>query len=94
MWRAKYWAVLGYQTILGLQIIVYSLALTRVERWPTALLLLAIIIASATLFWFLIRAMARIQMPEGPATKELRERDEAAAAEAEAQAETNGKLDD
>ena len=96
MWRTKYWAVLGYQTILGLQIIVYSLALTRVEDWKIALLFLAIIIASATLFWFLIRAMARIQMPEGPATKELRERDEAAAAqaEAEAQAETNGKLDD
>ena len=96
MWRAKYWAVLGYQTILGLQIIVYSLALTRVERAWTALVLLAIIIASGTLFWFLIRAMARIQMPESPAMKEERERDEAAAAEAEAeaQAETNGKLDD
>jgi hypothetical protein len=76
MWRAKYWAVLGFQTILGLQIIVYSLALTRVERWPTALLLLAIVIASATLFWFLIRAMARIQMPESPTQKEQREREE------------------
>lgn len=96
MWRAKYWAVLGFQTILGLQIIVYSLALTRVERAPTALLLLVIIIASATLFWFMIRAMARIQMPEGPVAKEIREEDEAAAAaaEIEAHAETDGKLDD
>src|SRR4051794_36201199 len=91
MWRAKYWAVLGFQTILGLQIIVYSLALTRVERAWTALLILLIIVASATLFWFLIRAMARIQMPEGPATKELRERDEAAAAaEQEKSEETDG----
>lgn len=89
MWRAKYWAVLGFQTILGLQIIVYCLALTRVERWPTALLLLSIVIASATLFWFLIRAMARIQMPEQPAIKELKEREAA-----EAAAESEGKIDD
>ena len=76
MWRAKYWAVLGFQTILGLQIIVYCLALTRVERWWTALLMLAIVIASGALFWYLIRAMARIQMPESPESKLLREREE------------------
>ena len=79
MWKAKYWAVLGFQTILGLQIIVYCLALTRVERWTTALLLIVIVGASGTLFWFLIRAMARIQMPESPEQKKLREEQEAAA---------------
>jgi hypothetical protein len=66
MWFAKYWAVLGFQTILGLQIIVYSLAITRAERISTVLLFLVIIIGSSILFWFLIRAMARIQMPEPP----------------------------
>jgi hypothetical protein len=31
-----------------------------------ALLLVIIIAAAGTLFWFLIKAMARIQMPERP----------------------------
>ena len=77
MWLTKYWAVLGFQTVLGLQIIVYCLALTRVERLWTALLFLVIIAASCVLFWYLIRAMARIQMPESPEQKLLREREEA-----------------
>ncbi|MGH2905257.1 MAG: hypothetical protein ACRDKI_00630 [Solirubrobacterales bacterium] len=77
MWRAKYWAVLGFQTILGLQIIVYCLQLTVVESPWVALLLLALIVASGVLFWFLIRAMARIQMPESPDAKKLREAEEA-----------------
>jgi hypothetical protein len=76
MWLTKYWAVLGFQTVLGLQIIVYCLALTRVERLWTALLFLVIIAASCVLFWYLIRAMARIQMPESPEQKLLREREE------------------
>lgn len=69
MWRAKYWAVLGFQTILGLQVIVLALALIKVSNLWVALLFLVIIALSSTLFWFLIRAMARIQMPEPPPIK-------------------------
>ena len=39
---------------------------------------LAVIVASGALCWFLIRAMARIQMPESPEQKKLREAEEAA----------------
>lgn len=73
MWFRKYWAVLGFQTVLALQIIVYCLALTRINSAPVALLIVGIIAASGALFWFLIRAMARIQMPDGPNQKALRE---------------------
>lgn len=74
MWFRKYWAVLGFQTVLALQIIVYCLALTRINSAPVAVLIVGIIVASGALFWFLIRAMARIQMPDGPNQKALRER--------------------
>lgn len=66
MWRARYWAVLGMQTLLALAIIFASLALvTAISLWG-AILLVIIVVASGTLFWFLVKAMARIQMPERP----------------------------
>jgi cation transport ATPase len=66
MWRARYWAVLGMQTLLALTMIFAALALlTAVSLWA-ALLVLIILGLSGTLFWFLVKAMARIQMPERP----------------------------
>ena len=63
MWRVRYWAVLGMQALLGLLIIVFSLfAMTAASIWAL-LLALAIVGAAGTLFWFMIKAMARIQMP-------------------------------
>jgi cation transport ATPase len=66
MWRAKYWAVLGMQTLLALTLIMSSLALVVVSSVWAALLLFLILVGAGTLFWFLIKAMARIQMPERP----------------------------
>jgi hypothetical protein len=66
MWRAKYWAVLGMQTLLVLTLIASSLGLVTAENVGAMLVLLAIIAAAGTLFWFMVKAMARIQMPERP----------------------------
>jgi cation transport ATPase len=66
MWRARYWGVLGMQTLLALTLVVASLALLFANSIWAALLLVIIIAGSGTLFWFLIKAMARIQMPERP----------------------------
>jgi hypothetical protein len=63
MLAGKYWAVLGFQCILGLQIIVLSLAFTRVQKWWLAICLVIFIGLLGYLFWKLIRAMARLQMP-------------------------------
>jgi hypothetical protein len=69
MWRSRYWAVLGMQTLLGLTIVVCCLALLQaVSLWAFALVLI-ILAASGALFWFLIKAMARIQMPERPGSQ-------------------------
>src|ERR687895_1543657 len=66
MWGAKYWGVLGMQTLLALTLVMSSLALLFANSVWAALLLVLILTGAGTLFWFLIKAMARIQMPEGP----------------------------
>lgn len=63
LWRARYWAVLGTQALLVLWILVWSLLLVKSENLVGVIISLAIIAGAGTLFWFLIRAMARIQMP-------------------------------
>ena len=70
MWRVKYWAVLGFQVLLGISVLLAFLALLRASNtWAFVLVLLVITICSAQ-FWFLIRAMARIQMPERAARQD------------------------
>jgi hypothetical protein len=68
MWRARYWAVLGFQLILVFLIFsaVFGLAVqaASVAQIATTLGLLAV---SGTFFYFMVKAMARIQMPtRGP----------------------------
>lgn len=64
MWRARYWAVLGFQMLLVFLIFsaVFGLAVqaASVAAVAATLLLLAI---SGTFFYFMVKAMARIQMP-------------------------------
>ena len=64
MWRARYWAVLGFQLILVFLIFsaVFGLAVqaASVAQIATTLGLLAV---SGTFFYFMVKAMARIQMP-------------------------------
>ena len=66
MWAARYWAVLGFQTLLAFGIVIWSLLLTKAETVLGALLATGVIAAMGTMFWFLVKAMARIQMPERP----------------------------
>jgi hypothetical protein len=68
MWRARYWAVLGFQLILVFLIFsaVFGLAVqaSSLAQFAATLALLAV---SGTFFFFMVKAMARIQMPErGP----------------------------
>ncbi len=64
MWQARYWAVLGFQLILVFLIFsaVFGLAVqaASVAQIATTLGLLAV---SGTFFYFMVKAMARIQMP-------------------------------
>jgi hypothetical protein len=65
MWRARYWAVLGFQLLLVFLIFSAFFGLTlqasTVAQFAGTLLLLAV---AGTFFFFMVKAMARIQMPE------------------------------
>jgi hypothetical protein len=63
MLAVRYWALLLFQIMLGLQIVLLSLALLRAETVLVALAVVVLIAALGTLFWKLVRAMARIQAP-------------------------------
>jgi len=63
MWGARYWAVLGFQAIMAIIMIgafLTLIAATTIFKAVSALLILA---AAAALFWFTVKALARIQMP-------------------------------
>jgi hypothetical protein len=64
MWLRRYWAVLGFQVLLGITVIYAGLSLLFPSNWQAVVLAVAVLLAAGTLFWFLIRAMARLQMPE------------------------------
>jgi hypothetical protein len=66
MWRARYWAVLGFQTVLLLVMLASAFGLVVVSSVLQAVGTTLLLAGSATLFYFMIRAMARIQMPESP----------------------------
>jgi hypothetical protein len=67
MWfGARYWAVLGFMMVLVFQILSLSFALTRVRHWWGALIVVVALALLGWLFFRLIRALARIQMPERP----------------------------
>ncbi len=68
MWRARYWAVLGFQTVLLLVMLASAFGLVVVSSVVQAVGTTLLLAGSAALFYFMIRAMARIQMPEPPGT--------------------------
>jgi hypothetical protein len=70
MWRARYWAVLGFQVVL----VFFILAAARgAALEPSAGAIagnLVLLAAGGVLFYFMVKAMARIQMPERVPPKE------------------------
>jgi hypothetical protein len=63
MWRVRYWGVLGFQTVLALNIVVMFLLLLRASSWIGVLIAVAVIVPASFLFYKLVRVLARIQMP-------------------------------
>jgi hypothetical protein len=65
MWRARYWAVVCFQAVLVFLIFaaVYAL-LVEANTVAGFAITVALLAVSGTLFWLMVKAMARIQMPE------------------------------
>jgi hypothetical protein len=64
LWRARYWAVLGMEALLAITMMLFGLALPLAGNLRAVLVSVAVLLPAGALFWFLIKAMARIQMPE------------------------------
>ena len=64
LWRARYWAVLGFQVILVFLIFsaVFGLAAQAASLAQIAATL-GLLAVSGSFFYFMVKAMARIQMP-------------------------------
>jgi hypothetical protein len=61
---ARYWAVLGFEVLLGLIVIVFSLFLLRASNVLAFVVCVPIIVIARWLFWKLVRVMGRIQAPQ------------------------------
>ncbi|HEV7769915.1 MAG TPA: hypothetical protein VGO66_04545 [Solirubrobacterales bacterium] len=67
MWHARYWAVLGFQLVLVFLIFsaIFGLAV-QASTIPQITVTLALLAVSGSFFYFMVKAMARIQMPQRP----------------------------
>jgi hypothetical protein len=66
MWKAQYWAVLGFEFFLGLTLVFAAVSLMFAGNVLAVVYAVVIIALAGTLFWKLVRAMARLQMPKRP----------------------------
>jgi hypothetical protein len=64
MWRARYWAVLGFEVVLAFLILSAAIGLVGATSAIQVAGNVALIAVAGALFYFMIKAMARIQMPE------------------------------
>jgi len=63
MWKARYWAVLGFQMLLVLFLLAGMGGLVSATTVAQALGTTLLLIGSGALFYFMVKAMARVQMP-------------------------------
>jgi hypothetical protein len=63
MWQKRYWAVIGFQVILGFTITFAALALLGAQNVWGAALCVGLMAGGGWLFWKLVRVMSRIQVP-------------------------------
>ncbi len=66
MWQAKYWAVMGFEVLMGVTTAFGALSLLVASSVKGAAIAVAVVAVCGTFFWKLVRAMARIQMPQRP----------------------------
>jgi hypothetical protein len=64
LWLARYWAVLGFEVLLGLIVVFFSLFLLRASNLLAVVVCVGVIGVAGWLFWKLIRVMGRIQAPQ------------------------------
>ena len=66
MWALRYWAVLGFQTLLAIGVLGFCLALVRVSSLVWGAVCVVVIAAGGYLFYKLVRVLSRLQLPTPP----------------------------
>lgn len=66
MWKARYWAVLGFQMLLVLLIMAGILGMVVAPTLLQIVGTFVLVAGMSVMFWFMVKAMARIQMPDRP----------------------------
>ena len=66
LWRARYWAVLGFMVLLLLTVLEAALLLIRASNVAGVAITLALLAGGGFLFYKLVRVLSRIQMPRPP----------------------------
>ncbi len=66
LWRARYWAVLGFMVILLLTILTATLLLIRASSVLGFTVAIVLMSGGGFLFYKLVRVLSRIQMPRPP----------------------------
>jgi hypothetical protein len=69
MWTGRYWAVLGFECLLGIVCVSAALALLVASNLWAVVTCVVVLGLAGTLFYKLIRAMARMQMPGRPGAR-------------------------
>lgn len=64
MWRTRYWAVLGFQAVMAILMVGAFLTLIAATSLISALTPILVLIVAGTFFWFMVKSLARIQMPD------------------------------
>jgi hypothetical protein len=62
LWQVRYWAVLGFEAVLGITVLFFALFLMLASNVLAAVICLAVVGLGGWLFWKLVRPMARVQM--------------------------------
>lgn len=64
LWNARYWAALGFQVLLLLLLLAGVAGLVLAGTLLQAVSTVVLLTGLGAMFWFMVKAMARIQMPE------------------------------
>lgn len=73
LWKARYWAALGFQVLLLLLLIAGVAGLVLAGTLAQAVTTFLLLVLLGAMFWFMVKAMARIQMPERAAGEQPEE---------------------
>jgi hypothetical protein len=72
LWHRRYWAVLGFEVILGITIAIAAVSLMVAANVLAVVVCVAVVGLGGWLFWKLVRVMGRLQVPGRGARTDVR----------------------